>query len=136
VCVRVLVPTQEEQDASAEAKEIYRSKLERALEEELHSCRKHLEQKHRDCQAEIDAATRERGEAAALLQRVRDELHEAQVANEVLQAKLERETYALITSLPRYRPRHVPLRHLTRGALPALSFQFRKPSLAALCLGV
>lgn len=84
---------QAEEDANAEAKEIYRSKLERALEEELHSCRKQLEQKHRDCHAEVEASTRARAEHAQQMRRARDELQEVQVANEVLQAKIESLTY-------------------------------------------
>ena len=60
---------QAEDDATAEERrtaEIFRSKLERALEEELIVCRRQLEQMHRDFQAEIETSARLKQENMAL----------------------------------------------------------------------
>jgi hypothetical protein len=49
---------QDEDDATAEQREIYRSKLERALEEALVASRRQLEQKNRECQAAMKISER------------------------------------------------------------------------------
>ena len=76
---------QEEESATAEAREIYRSQLERALEDELLACRRQLEQKHRDCQAEIEASSQQREHVNLL----HSKLQNAHVASEHMRRKME-----------------------------------------------
>ena len=88
----------EEENATQEAREIYRSKLERALEDELLACRKQLEQKHRDCQAEVEASARMSKEHAEQLRHLQNKLKDAHRAIEAMRTDRDNLKYGPIQS--------------------------------------